>query len=681
LCGIAGIILEPGHDPVPFEPLRRMAAMLGHRGPDGYGLYRDDSIGLAHTRLSIIDLTGGAQPIHNEDRSIWITFNGEIFNYVELRETLEGLGHRFYTHSDTEVIVHSFEEYGDKAWSKFNGQFAFALWDSRSHRLWLVRDRVGILPLYYARVPGRVLFASEAKAMFASGYLEPRFDGAGLVQVFSRWSVPSPSTVFASVRSVPPGQAICFDEHLHETTSTYWQANFAENGRLAAMSRDEAAELLGDHLDRAVNFRLRADVPVGAYLSGGLDSSVIAWLIRHNDRGRLQTFAVRFEDPEFDETVQQRRMAELLGTEHHEIVCRSTDVGDVLRDVIWHCETPLLRTAPAPLFMLSQLVRENGMKVVLTGEGADEWLAGYNIFKEDKVRRFWARQPDSTARPALLGRLYDYVGQGRTQSTSLWQQFFRRGLTELDHPFYSHRVRWKNTAWSLRFLAPDLRDDIDESRIEADLARMMPEDWREWHPLARAQLIEITTFMSSYLLSCQGDRVAMAHGVEVRYPFLDPEVVDLCAALPPGVKLRGLRDKAALRSLASRHLPADIWQRPKQPYRAPMTRVLFGARSPDYVEELLSPPYLERFGLTDCNAATKLVAKARRLEGRMSGEREEMALVGLLTLQIMAYLYLECFTTRAAELRRRLDDRPPCVAEDHTAGRAGALRAIPEKTP
>ncbi len=463
MCGIAGVLLEPGLNPVPFEQLRAMAAMLRHRGPDGYGLYRDDRVGLAHTRLSIIDLTGGDQPIHNEDCSVWITYNGEIFNYLELRRELENCGHRFYTHSDTEVIVHSFEEYGEQAWGKLNGQFAFALWDNRSRRLWLVRDRVGILPLYYARVPGRVLFASEAKALFASGCLEPQFDGVGLVQVFSRWAAPSPSTIFQKVRSVSPGRAISFDESLTECESTYWQPNFGENRELAAISLDDAVEGLGERLDHAVNLRLRADVPVGAYLSGGLDSSVIAWLIRHTDRSRLQTFAVRFEDPEFDETVQQRRMAELLGTEHHEILYRSADIGDVLREVIWHCETPLLRTAPAPLFMLSQLVRSNGMKVVLTGEGADELLAGYNIFKEDKVRRFWARQPDSTARPALLARLYPYVGQGRTQSTGLWQQFFRRGLTEVDHPFYSHMVRWRNTAWALRFLSPNLRNGIDES--------------------------------------------------------------------------------------------------------------------------------------------------------------------------------------------------------------------------
>ena len=632
-----------------------MVAMMGHRGPDGYGFYRDDRIGLGHSRLSIIDLAGGSQPLANEDGSIWVVFNGEIFNYVELRQRLEELGHHFATQSDTEVIVHCYEQYGQDAWEKFNGQFALALWDSRTRRLWLVRDRVGIVPLYYARVGKRLLFASEAKALFASGHLAPRFRGEGLVEVFTRWAVAPPSTVFEKVESVLPGSAICFDEALRERETPYWRANLAEDPSLRDISLDEAAEALAEHLARAIKLRLRADVPVGAYLSGGLDSSVIGRLIHRADSSPLQTFAVRFRDPAFDETAEQRRMADLLGTRHHEVLCGRQEIHDVLADVVWHCETPLLRTAPAPLFVLSQLVNRNNMKVVLTGEGADELLGGYHIFKEDKIRRFWARQPDSKMRPALLSRLYPYVaGQGQ-QNNRLWQQFFHRGLDEGDQPFYSHRVRWRNTAWTARFLAPDLRDTIDERRMEARTESTLPIGWRQWQPLARAQMIEIQTFLSSYLLSCQGDRVAMGHSVEVRYPFLDPEVVDFCAALPGRVKLRGLQDKIVLRRLASRHLPAEIWRRPKQPYRAPMASVFFGDEAPDYVDELLSPRRLADLGLTDVEAVGRLVDKARKQHGRMSGEREHMALIGALTLQLLGHLFLEEFPDRAVQARAALD--------------------------
>ncbi len=643
-----------------------MAAMLRHRGPEGYGLYRDDLVGLAHTRLSIIDLAGGAQPMSNEDESVWLSCNGEIFNYVELREELEARGHRFRTRSDSEVAIHCYEEYGERAWSMFNAQFALALWDRRAGRLFLVRDRVGIVPLYYSKVGGRVLFASEAKALFATGRLEPRFDGAGLMQVFTRWSTPAPSTIFHGVRSVPPGTAICFDDRMRERSACYWRPNLAQDDRLREIDPAEATEELAERLGNAIRLRLRADVPVGAYLSGGLDSSVIGHLIRQEDSSPLQTFAVRFADPNFDETAEQRRMAELLDTRHHEILCDSDHIRDALPDVIWHTETPLLRTAPAPLFLLSGLVHDSGLKVVLTGEGADELMGGYQIFKEDKVRRFWARQEASQSRPALLSKLYPYVGSGQ-QQTKLWQQFFRVGLTDLDHPFYSHRIRWKNSGWTSRFLAPDLVGEVDPARLEADLEQTLPVDWRAWRPLARAQAIEITTFLSPYLLSCQGDRVAMAHSVEVRYPFLDPGVIDFCSGLPGRLKLRGLRDKVILRRLAGRHLPRDIWDRPKKPYRAPMARTFFGPGASGYVDELLSPECLKRFGVVESHGAGRLIEKARAKGGEMSGEREEMALVGILTLQLLAHQYMECFAERAAERRAALDRVEATVLRDETA--------------
>ena len=663
MCGIAGILTDEAKGPVSLDELCRMVAVLRHRGPDGYGLYRDQRIGLAHSRLSIIDLSGGSQPIHNEDRSIWVSFNGEIFNYVELRRELEGLGHRFYTQSDTEVIVHCYEQYGRRAWEVLNGQFAIALWDSRARKLRLVRDRVGILPLLYARVGGRVLFGSEAKALFASGHLAPRFSRRGLTEVFTRWAAAAPSTVFEDVRSVAPGQVVCFDAELRESRRFYWRPDLSVDPQLAKLSAQEAAEALGEKLTSAVALRLRADVPVGAYLSGGLDSSVIARLIGAADSSPLQTFAIRFVDPRFDETAEQRRMASLLGTRHNEILCGEAEIRSALPGVIWHCETPLMRTAPAPLFLLSGLVTDCGMKVVLTGEGADELLAGYNIFKEDKVRRFWARRPDSRMRPALLSRLYPYVGNDGLSRSTLWERFFRRDLERVDHPFYSHLIRWRNTAWALRFLSGDVRDDVAAEQLEADTLGTMPAGWLRWRPLGRAQMIEIQTFLSSYLLQCQGDRVAMAHGVEVRYPFLDPDVVDFCARLPDRLKLCGLRDKVTLRRLASGCLPPEIWRRPKQPYRAPMTAVFFGKDSPDYVGDLLSSRSLAQTGLLDVASAGKLVEKAYRRQGRMGGEREEMALIGMLTLQLLARMYQEEFADRAEQAARKLAKQAPTVLE------------------
>jgi asparagine synthase (glutamine-hydrolysing) len=667
MCGIAGILSSPGAGPVAFDDLRRMIALLDHRGPDGYGFFRDGSVGLASARLSIVDLAGGFQPIHNEDRSLWLTFNGEIFNFVELRRDLVSRGHRFYTASDSEVIVHAFEEHGPLAWRMLNGQFAIALWDARRRQLWLVRDRLGIHPIHFARAGTQVVFGSESKALFASGLIDPSFDASGLAEVFTRWSAAAPATVFKGVRQVRPGTAMCIDaEDLRETEHVYWTPRLGGDPALATLSKDEAADALGDLLRDSVRLRLQADVPVGAYLSGGLDSSVVAGMVRTADSSPLSTFSVRFEDPAFDETVDQRRMATLLGTEHHEVVCGAREIQEALPEVVWHCESPLLRTAPAPLYVLSKLVRDNGMKVVLTGEGADELLAGYNIFKEDKVRRFWAREPASRVRPALLARLHPEVAGGQVRESQLWQRFFARRLTETDHPFYSHLIRWENTAWTARVLAPDVRAAVDLERMNDEAALELPGGWSELTPLARAQWLEIRTFMSSYLLSCQGDRVALGHGVEVRYPFLDPHVVDFCLALPGRLKMPGLRDKVTLRRLASRSLPPEIWRRPKVPYRAPTTSALFGPE-PDYIGDLLSEEAIARVGLADPKATGSLVSKARRQGGRMSGEREEMALVGLITLQLLGHQYGEDLGRRVREGAARFDESRVMVFEDASA--------------
>jgi len=683
MCGIAGIMVGAGEAPADHGRLRAMAAALAHRGPDGHGFFRDARVGLAHARLSIVDIAGGSQPLTGEDGSVWLSFNGEIFNHVELRRELASLGHRFATSSDTEVIVHCYEQYGERAWTMLNGQFAFALWDRRARRLWLVRDRVGMLPLHWAQSGDAVVFASEAKALFASGLVSPRLDAGGLAQVFTRWSTLAPTTAFAGVHSVRPGSALCVDAGGEGRPSVreqrWWQPDMAVDPAAAALSPEAAADQLGDRLAQAVRLRLRADVPVGAYLSGGLDSSVIASLVRQVDASPLETFAVRFQDPAFDETAEQRRMARLLGTRHHEIVCGPDEIAHALADVVWQCESPLLRTAPVPLHLLSGLVRDAGMKVVLTGEGADELLAGYSVFKEDRVRRFWARAPQSALRPALFSRLHPEVQAGGARATDMWARFFGRDLTATDAPFYAHLVRWHNTAWTARMLHPDLRGPAAGGAVPAGggvvpgqeaLLAEMPPRWRSWDPLARAQWVEIATFLSSYLLSSQGDRVAMAHGVEVRYPFLDPDVVDFCAGLPPEHKLVGLHDKAALRRLASRSLPAEIWRRPKQPYRAPMTTAIFGPGEPGYVSELMSDDSIDGLGLLEPRAARLLRDRARTRDGHLPGEREEMALVGALTLQALGQAYLVEGAARATAAQARFDATagPPTVDIDLTGG-------------
>jgi len=654
MCGIAGMGLAPGNGPPQFDVLRRMVAVLAHRGPDGHGLYRDGRVGLAHARLSLLDLQGGHQPLANEDGSVLVVGNGEIFGHLALRDELRRAGHVFRTRCDIEVIVHAYEQWGEGAWPRLDGQFAFALYDARTGQLWLVRDRLGILPLFYAERPEGVVFGSEVKALLASGHVPVTFDAAGLVAAFTLWAAPAPRTVFAGVQSVRPGEAVRFDRDLAARRTTWWRPELRPGAGAGSFAAD--VDALAAELDRAVATRLVADVPVATYLSGGLDSSVITALAAPR-ASALHTFSLRFTDPAYDETAAQRRVAAWLGTQHHEVLCSEADVRANLAEVVWHCETPLLRTAPVPMFLLSGLVARTGIKAVLTGEGADELLGGYSIFQEDRVRRFWARAPGSTVRPALFQRVHEFVGSSDQRSGAMWQAFYAAGLQDVGHPHYSHAIRWRNNAWTARFLAPDLRAAAG-SDPGAAVEALLPADFARGSPLCRAQALEIASFLSPYLLGAQGDRVALGHGVEARYPFLDPAVVDLCAALPDARKLRGLRNKLVLRALGARLLPADVWRRKKQPYRAPTASALLAEGPADGLAELLRPERLRRNPLLDGTAAAALLAKARASGGRLVTEREAMAVTGIATLQLLADQFAGGFAARAAAALRRLAPAP-----------------------
>lgn len=344
--------------------LHRMINVVNHRGPDAVGFHLEGPVALGHARLSIIDLAGGAQPMTNEDRSLWITFNGEIFNYVELRNELINKGHRFRTQSDTEVILHLYEEKGDACVQDLNGQWAFAIWDPRRERLFLSRDRLGIRPLFYAKTKSGFAFASEMKSLLAIPSLSRMIDPHALDQIFTCWVTIPPTTVFSGISELPPGHCLTLQEGKMEVTP-YWALEYDTDATVK--SEDEAREKLLALLLDATRLRLRSDVPVGAYLSGGLDSTVVAALIKKLGVTHVKTFSVAFDDKEYDESAFQEEARQFLGTDHQAVLCRPTDIGEVFPDVIWHTETPVIRTAPAPLFLLSKLVREQGYKVVLTG--------------------------------------------------------------------------------------------------------------------------------------------------------------------------------------------------------------------------------------------------------------------------------------------------------------------------
>ena len=638
MCGIVGILNLTDHARPPADEavLRQMLGMIRHRGPDEFGVYRDASVGLGSARLSIIDLSSGQQPIGNEDDTLWIVFNGEIYNYVELRPQLEARGHRFSTNTDTEVILHLYEDHGPACLDYLNGQFALAIWDARERSLFLARDRLGIRPLFYTVNGGRLIFGSEIKAILAHPDVKAEIDTTSLDQIFTFWSTLSPRTVFRDIKEVPPGHYLLAREGQF-VVQPYWTLDFAPEPGADRPTRDYLEEFESLLID-ATCIRLRADVPVGAYLSGGLDSSLTTALIRKYTNNPLDTFSIAFDDPAFDESRFQRQMAAFLGTHHRVAHCTYADVGRVFPDVIWHTETPILRTSPAPMFLLSKLVHDHDLKVVLTGEGADEILAGYNIFKEMKVRRFWARDPDSRVRPLLLQRLYPYI-PGLSGGAYL-TAFFQKGLGDTDSPFYSHAIRWANTARIRRFLLPQ-PEALRIGRNGRQEPAPPPPAFHEWSHLAQAQYLEMSIFLSQYLLSSQGDRMAMAHSVEGRFPFLDHRVVEFCNRLPPRLKLRGLVEKWLLKQLGRELVPTDIWQRAKQPYRAPIHRSFFHEDAPDYVRELLSEKTLREAGLFNPAAVARLTRKAQK-SARLS-EVDDMALVGILSTQLVHHRFIEAF--------------------------------------
>lgn len=602
--------------------------MLKHRGPDGTGYFRSPACELANARLSIIDLESGDQPMTNEDQSVWIVLNGEIFNFVELRAELQGLGHQFRTRSDTEVIVHAYEEYGDRFVERLTGQFAFALWDIPRQRLVLARDRVGIRPLFYARIGARFLFASEIKAILAVAPDAASLDEQGLAQIFTFWGTVGQRTVFKGIRSLPSGHLLILENGV-ERLAGYWDWTFPQGSGRTDLTLDEAAEELHSLLTEVVKQQLRSDVPIGVYLSGGLDSSGIAALARENV-DTMQAFSLAFEDPEFDESPYQREVAEFLGVRRSVVRCTAQDIGNAFPELIWHTETPVLRTSPAPLMLLSRHVREQGYKVVLTGEGADEVFGGYDLFKEGKIRRFWAEQPDSAWRPLLFSRLYPYLAHSPVAHRHFARLFFGQRLEELDNPFYAHLTRWSATRGIFRFLSPELQASLSSMNPEEELTRLLPDRFTTWSDLSRDQFIEVKTLLEGYLLSSQGDRVSLAHSVEGRVPYLDHRVVEFVNSLSHRYKLRGLHEKVVLRRSLGRLLPDPILKRVKQPYRSPDCRCFFRGGSPlAYVEELMSPANVQRSGYFRAEAVQRLLEKCRT--GRALGASDNMAFVGVLS--------------------------------------------------
>lgn len=638
MCGIAGFSGPDVVADAARPQLERMIQTLAHRGPDGYGFHAGNGIGLAHARLSIIDLATGDQPIHNPRRNVWTVFNGEIFNYLELRSALEAEGRVFYTHSDTEVIVHLYDRYGDDFVQHLNGQFAIALWDSERQRLLLARDRAGIRPLFHAREGGRIWFASEIKALLSVLPQCARLRPQALVQTLTYWSTVDPDTLYEGVSSLPPGCLLAIERDGRQNLTRYWDWTFPDAAETSPsrypLSVEQAAAELRELLIDAVRLQLRADVPVGAYLSGGLDSSGIVAMIRGFTNTPVRTFSVAFEDGEYDESEYQQAMVRYLGTDHTTLRCTRRDIGEAFPRLIRHTETPVLRTAPVPLMLLAGSVREHGYKVVLTGEGADEVFGGYDLFKEAKIRRFWSQQPGSRFRPRLLERLYGYLQNSPVSNPAFAQSFFGQGMEHLHRPIFAHVPRWTTSQRALSFLSPEIRADIGGWDPLAAYEQTLPAGMEDWSGLARDQYVEAKSLLAGYLLSSQGDRVAMANSIEGRFPYLDHRVIEFANRLPPSFKIRGMTEKYLLRRALADMLPDEIVNRTKQPYRAPDSQSFFFDGKPlDYVAELMSPDRIRAAGYFDPMAVSRLFEKCR--QGRATGFADNQAFVGILSTMLV----------------------------------------------
>jgi asparagine synthase (glutamine-hydrolysing) len=666
MSGIAGIFHAGGPAPSPDE-LLALVGELRHRGPDGAGLYLDRGFGMAVAAAaarSPADAHAPAAaraPLSDESGRYWVIHDGTIFNAPELRDELRRRGRRFATEHDAELLATAYAEWGAEALHRLNGQFAFALWDHGRSELFLARDRFGAAPLYIARAAGghthisgihrgagthtsgthtsgaaTLAFASEPRALLRVTGVPRELDPLGIIESFTLWAPAPDRSAFAGIAELPAGHHLrCGPAGIGEPRR-WWELPLAGAGEERRGAAPDLAEELAALLEDAVRIRLRAGGVVGTFLSGGLDSSAVAALAARLAGQPLPAFGIGFDDPRFDETASQVLVANALGAELIRLTMSAAEVARALPTVVEHLQMPTLRTAPAPLFHLAAAARAAGCDAVLTGEGADELFAGYDIFKLDRIRRFWARRPDSELRPRLLHRLYGYLPHDLNRAGPLLHEVFRGRLTETDDQLYSHLPRFDKAA---RLRGLFTRDFLDRAAQEGDpVARLrarLPAEFARWSPLKRAQYLEITTFFRGYLLNAQGDRVLAGNTIEGRLPFLDHRVAGFAARLPDRLLLRGLEEKHLLRRAVAPLIPPAIARREKRPYRAPIVAALAGPDAPEYVRELTRPERLAEAGVFRPDVVARLLDKCRRNAGTVVGEGDEMALVGICSVMIL----------------------------------------------
>ncbi|WP_405776064.1 asparagine synthase (glutamine-hydrolyzing) [Streptomyces sp. NBC_00859] len=624
MCGLAGFLSATAVSDAAPGVITSMLSMIGHRGPDEAGYYLDDGLAMGAVRLAIVDLEAGTQPMADPSGRYWICFNGELYNHVELRDELRRLGRPFRTRSDTEVVLQAWIQWGAGCLTRFNGAFALSIRDAVTGELFLARDRHGKRPLFYTEHDGHFLFASEMKAFRAFPGFRFQLDARELASTFAVWTPLPDRSPFTGVRQLPMGSWLSIRDG-RRTLRAYEE--LVLEAPAFAGTEAEAAAFVRETLRTSVSLRLRSDVPVGVYLSGGLDSSIVTKLATDLCQGEVRTFSVAFDDRTFDESGSQRLVAGHLGTRHSAVTVTAADLAAAFPSAVYHAEVPAFRTAFVPMYLLSRHVRDAGIKTVLSGEGADEAFLGYSLFRETMLRAAWHDLSDDERRTRIAGlhpELAHFGPAHRAQLAGLFQQFATERLPGL----FSHELRYQNGKFATRLLKD--RDEPFAGLLA--LVRDTP-GYAELSPVRKAQWLEYKTLLPGYLLSTQGERMGLAHGVENRCPFLDPAVLRAAAS----VNLRyddGAQEKAILRKAFHGELPEQSLARPKQPYRAPGSTV-FRDQRPDYLELVLSDAELAGLDCVDPVFARKLVDKVMTVPSAEISTKEDQAFVYLLTTAVL----------------------------------------------
>lgn len=632
MCGVVGIVASG--DASPLHPGHRVYAgldALRHRGPDDARAAQAGTAVFGTARLAMVDAPTSIQPVGTADGRYLLSFNGEIYNYRELRRRLEDRGVAFRSEGDTEVLLHALVAWGVAALSELKGQFAVTLWDNDRGRLLLARDRFGIVPLYWLREgDGTVAFASEVKALRAMGF-DPRLSLPDLIDAGVLWGTHPGRSVYRDVETVPPGGYVEIGPEGVER-GRYWRYSYAEDRDRSGIA-DQAAHLR-DLLDAAVERRVPVYDDPAVLLSGGLDSSaVLASLRRARPTERIASYSIQFSRAALNEEAFQAMAAAAFDTDHVAILCGDLSVARTLIEAITHAEQPLTRTAPASSIALAATIEAHGSRAVLSGEGADELLCGYDLFKVAAIRDEWSRNPDSNALPSALA---DVLARERQLGRAVERAFYEQGLEQRGDPLFSHLNRWGASFRMTQYLAPEHRAGLTLDRVVAGVRERLPDAYHAWSTVEQAQYVEVTYFLASALLASQCDRPYMAHAIEARYPFLDEDLVDFTLTLPQEAKLAGMQEKAVLKRAVGNDIPAAIRDRVKQPYTAPEGDVFRSQPGAELLDRYVSAEALRATGLFDPKRVAWLVRKLR--QGSTSFH-DDLALLWVFSVQVLADLY------------------------------------------